>query len=143
MGRTLFAVVVTALFGLLASPAHIARAGPEIPGGSATWHTLKFYEAIALRDYFDHRLNDAIKERGNALWDLSQSGAFSRYPKSCGAAAQTLSYMVNGYYQSRKRLEIPIDWHYYAKQYIRLRYRCIDDTGLERANYPLPRWFGR
>ena len=107
------------------------------------WNILHNYETQAIHDYEHHLFSNEIRQRGEELWQVARSKDFLRRRNSCGAAAETLSYMVTGYYDSRVRREIALDWLHYAKNYLEYRSACLNDLKLDESRYPLPFWFGR
>lgn len=125
--------------GLIAGPA-IASSGSK---PSATWDVLHSFEQDALRDYEFHVISDDVLQRGQILLKLSQSELFDGPRRDCGRAAQTLSFMLVGYYQSSKKRQVAADWHYFSSDYLSHRKACLAALKLQPQAYPLPRWFGR
>jgi len=136
-------VVVLGLLLSQAVEAQRSAAATEISDPAAhVWTVLHRFEVAALRDYEHHASNSDVRQRGELLWVLSRSPDFQSLRDTCGAAAQHLSFMVTGYYESRQRHEIALDWHHYAKRYIERRGACIANLRLDPTRFPLPRWFG-
>lgn len=119
----------------------IPTAAPQ-PPAVTVWATLHRYERAAIRNYDNHRLNAEIRQHGEQLWDLSREPTYRTDNPNCGKAAEALSYMVIGYHDARRRLEVPSDWHHYAKPYMTHREACLSELKLDPKDYRLPRWFG-
>jgi len=110
----------------------------------AEWVTLHQFESQAIRNYEFHNVAvGGVRELGDTLWLAARSPEFQQNRESCGSAAETLSYMVTGYYLAGLRREVPADWHFFAKRYMQLRSACLAALNLDESSYPLPRWFGR
>lgn len=120
----------------------ISAESVESDARTKVWDALHGYEKRAIRDYDQHRFGKDVRERGEQLWELSRTREFQDVGANCTKAAETLSYMVIGYYDAARRLSIALDWHYYAKPYRQHRAACLSDLGIDAKRYSLPRWFG-
>lgn len=108
------------------------------------WQTLRSFETQALRNYEFHLVvTGGASELGDQLWMLARSPEFQARRDSCGTAAETLSYMADGYYRSGLLREVPESWHFFAKRYLDRRRACLAELQLKEDDYPLPRWFAR
>ncbi len=111
--------------------------------GAAVWGSLYELEKRAMKDY-EFRVTTAhVQRRGKRLFAMSRSPEFQRLGGNCAVAAQTLSFMVVGYYEESRRLEVPRTWLHFAKRYIERRHACMAELSIEKSKYPLPYWFAR
>jgi len=139
--------ILCLLFSISAAAGSTAQAEfgtPDTPLGDppvSAWAMLEPLESAALRAYRQHVPNEA-QEIGQKLWEVAHSHDVDAVP-SCGRAFETLSYMLQGFYRSARRLEIPIDWHHFAPQYAERRAACLSQLKVDASAYPLPPWFGR
>lgn len=130
--------VVIALALLLAPAASQAN-----QSGLDDWRVLHSFERQALDDYVNHRSTSDVVQRGQLLMTIARSPSFSGLGANCRRAAETLSYMVSGYYWSAQRLEVAADWHHYRRPYMAQRAACLQDLGIDAQAFPLPFWFTR
>ena len=112
-------------------------------GGLDDWRVLHKFERHALNDYIRHKSTSDVAQRGQLLMTMARSPAFSALGANCRRAAETLSYMVSGYYWSAQRLEVALDWHHYEEPYLEQRAACLKDLGVDERAFPLPYWFTR
>jgi hypothetical protein len=77
-------------------------------GGLDDWRVLHKFERHALDDYIRHKSTSDVAQRGQLLMTMARSPAFSALGANCRRAAETLSYMVSGYYWSAQRLEVAL-----------------------------------
>lgn len=139
------------LFFLIAAP--LLLGAFALPGSSTEsslqadaaliWTSLHKIEERALKDYEFRVASPAVQLRSERLFDMSLSPAIKRFGQNCALAAETLSYMVAGYYQERRRLEVPHSWFHFEKRYLKHRHACLTDLKIEEGKYPLPHWFAR
>jgi len=122
---------------IVTSATPVAAKGP-----THVWHKLHSHEQQAFRHYERHVSNGEVRRNGEQLFELAQSEDFKIRPKTCGAAARTLAYMVSGYYASVRRAEISRDWHHYSDAYADQRAACLSELEIDERSYPLPWWFG-
>lgn len=116
----------------------------EDPEGAVHgWHALHRLETEALQAYQHHTVREEVLQLGVAIWRVASSPAFEGRRQTCGAAAQVLSFMVTGSYQSWLRAEMSRDWHHFSDRYLEHRRECLAELKLEEAGYPLPDWFGK
>lgn len=142
------ALVVFIALGLAMAGMSRTRAETEVvtagKGGEAVWSTLLRYERQALHNYEFHLIaTNGAAQLGDAIWTVSKTPAFQKWRDTCGTAAETLSYMADGYYRSGLRREVPEDWHFFAKRYAERRSACLSALRLDEQAYPLPFWFAR
>lgn len=144
MAKQFAALVFCAAFfgsGTLAGSAH-ASESDEVE--AHLWDTLHRYESRALHNYRSHLfVGDDVAALGAALWSLSRTPEFQKRRETCAAAAETLSYMAEGYYRSAIRLQVSGDWHYFSGRYVQQRNACLAALQLDASAYPLPSWFDR
>lgn len=140
-GRSSFALIV--MLALLSVWLIEAASAKEEQRPTGVWSVLRSYELRALRDYSHHVTTPDVRQRAELLWNLAQSPNFMSVRRSCGKAAEVLSYMVTGFFESSHRLEVAYDWHHFAGQYIDRRGACLTELGLNAHDYPLPYWFTR
>lgn len=134
--------IALALSCQLAGPARAAET--EDAAAAALWTTLHHFEERAIHTYEFHLVaTGGVRDLGDEIWLAARTPPFQMKRESCGSAAETLSYMVTGYYQSGLRREVPRDWHFFAKRYMDRRSACLAELKLDERSYPLPRWFGR
>ena len=128
---------------LLAGLVAPASASDKTLAGAAVWGSLYSIEKRAMKDYEFRVTTPNVQRRGKRLFALSRSPEFQRFGGNCAVAAQTLSFMVAGYYEESRRLEVPRSWFHFAKRYIKRRHACMAELSIDNSEYPLPRWFGR
>ncbi|MEL7047373.1 MAG: hypothetical protein AAFO75_00170 [Pseudomonadota bacterium] len=123
----------------------------------SVWTTLYQHEASVLRDFDLHVTTPAVRKRADDLLNLALSddvrpddtgddgmgsdkmGSKERTGR-CQNAARTLSYMVLGYFESSRRLDVSRDWSFYFPTYVEERSACLASLKLEERDYPLPAW---
>ncbi|MGD9785676.1 MAG: hypothetical protein AB7E80_05480 [Hyphomicrobiaceae bacterium] len=142
MRRLLHAVGIVLV--VMCQPAGLARAAGADDASASVWTTLLRYETQAIRSYEFHLLaTGGVRDLGDEIWLAARTPPFQQKRDTCGSAAETLSYMVTGYYLAGLRREISRDWHFFAKRYMDRRSACLAELNLDEGAYPLPRWFGR
>lgn len=112
------------------------------PEAAVVWRSLHELEQRALKDYEFRVRTLAVRRRGDRLFDMSRSPEFRRLGGNCADAAQTLSFMIAGYYEASRRFEVPRSWHHFENRYIERRRSCLAELNIDESEYPLPYWFG-
>lgn len=144
MAKPFAALVFCARLWLAGTPAGVASASESDDVEAHLWDTLYRYESRALHNYRFHLfVGEDVAALGEALWLLSRTPEFQKRRETCAAAAETLSYMAEGYYRSALRLQVSGDWHYYSGRYTKHRNACLAELKLDASAYPLPSWFDR
>lgn len=140
VGVAAMAVVVM----LTVSPIVRAEAltGPD-GEGLRFWHALRGHEVAALEDVEQHRLSARVLDRADALYRLSSEIESVGSGAACGQAARTLAFMVRGFVETSRRLEISREWSHFAPRYVDAREACLAALHVEPAHYPLPSGFAR
>lgn len=147
-------LAVILAFGLLgqwiAGVGAISRAHSDPLGGLHVWKQLYAIEGQAFRDYQRHVTTGPVLRHASALFSLSQSSrsdekvqASQVDAQECRQAARTLGYMVQGYVESSRRLEVATDWSHFADRYWDARAQCLSRLDLDAADYPAPSGLGR
>lgn len=111
--------------------------------GDRFWQALRSHEVSALEDVEQHRLGAHVLDRADALYRLSTEIEGRGRDEACGRAARTLSFMVRGFVETSRRLEISQEWTHFAPRYIDEREACLAALHVEAARFPLPTGFER